>query len=328
MLQISTLLNTTRKSGNYFIINGEHGVGKSTLLKEACKIYRSGVIYVSVDFDVKTFGRKFGHAVGFNFDEDVTPLVLLYKTIGVTNRLELKIDEPIGSFFRMAPFLINAARAYKENNGRTPVVIIDNVNRLSDDNLLDLQRFAKDCADQKALVVIFVTSETNVLRVLQSVGEWSRKAGVLEIRDIDDEHAIEYLIKEGCVSPEEARLIVTNITGGRFSLLRVAKSTYEETKTLIFRDIRRVFKEAGLLDDHHHPAWQVIHAILGSPTRSITDEQFEDFISRDIEQKIFKFKIFSGHADGTVSMNSRATESFAREYMAGHKGTNVQTVNK
>jgi hypothetical protein len=122
---------------------------------------------VSVDYDVKTFGRKFGHVIGFNFDEEVTPLSVLYKSIGVTTKVESKVDEPIASFFRMAPFLISAARAFKEWQGRTPVVIIDNVNRLTHESLVDLQRFAKDCADSKTLVMIFVTSEEQTLRILQ-----------------------------------------------------------------------------------------------------------------------------------------------------------------
>jgi hypothetical protein len=87
---------------------------------------------------------------------------------------------------------------------------------------------------------------------------------------------------------------------------------------LVFRDVRREFKEAGLLDNHTHCAWPAINTILNAPARSISEEDFEDLVPRDKERILFRHRVFTHHAAGTVSLQSRAVEHFAREYLVNH----------
>lgn len=54
------------------------------------------------------------------------------------------------------------ARNFKIKNGRCAVLVIDNVNRLAEQNpkmLAGLQDRAKDAADSGKFIVVFVTSE-------------------------------------------------------------------------------------------------------------------------------------------------------------------------
>jgi predicted NACHT family NTPase len=54
---------------SYFVVVGEHGTGKSTIMKAACSNVGAGVIYVDVPENVRKFGLvdAFAHAIGFKF---------------------------------------------------------------------------------------------------------------------------------------------------------------------------------------------------------------------------------------------------------------------
>ena len=65
--------------------------------------------------------------------------------------------------------LSRQARKFKQEYGKTPVLIIDNANRLADEHQwsLDLfQDYAKDAADKGRVTVVFVSSEGQVPRRL------------------------------------------------------------------------------------------------------------------------------------------------------------------
>jgi len=59
----------------------------------------------------------------------------------------------------------------KEQTGKRPILIIDACNRLADqddETLKQLQRLAKDEADMKRLLIVFVSSEESALKTLFS----------------------------------------------------------------------------------------------------------------------------------------------------------------
>ena len=61
----------------------------------------------------------------------------------------------------------HVAIKYKQEYGKIPVLIIDNVNRLAEDNQKILDRFqdyAKYAADEGIVTVVFVSSEGRVPR--------------------------------------------------------------------------------------------------------------------------------------------------------------------
>ena len=52
----------------YYTICGEHGTGKTTMVRIASREVGRGVIYVDVPPDVKKFGKAFGRAINFAFE--------------------------------------------------------------------------------------------------------------------------------------------------------------------------------------------------------------------------------------------------------------------
>ena len=66
--------------------------------------------------------------------------------------------------------LDRAAKEYKQKHKKPPVLIIDNINYLAQkapEILEVLQEHAKQCADNRSLVVIFVISEGQALQQMK-----------------------------------------------------------------------------------------------------------------------------------------------------------------
>jgi len=58
------------------------------------------------------------------------------------------------------------AKIYKKKTGHCPVLIIDNVNQLAENNLellYDLQDIAADAADDRLFITVFVASGSHAL---------------------------------------------------------------------------------------------------------------------------------------------------------------------
>ncbi|CAB4407669.1 unnamed protein product [Rhizophagus irregularis] len=64
---------------------GEHGTGKTTLVRIASKEVGSGVIYIDVPSNVKDFGEAFGKAINFAFEERVSFTKQLIRKLGSIN---------------------------------------------------------------------------------------------------------------------------------------------------------------------------------------------------------------------------------------------------
>ena len=58
----------------------------------------------------------------------------------------------------------NAAIKYKQKYKKTPVLIIDNANRIAKEELEQIQDYAKDAADKRRATLVFVSSEGHVPR--------------------------------------------------------------------------------------------------------------------------------------------------------------------
>lgn len=51
---------------NYWVISGEHGIGKTTTVQKVCNEIGKGIIYVDVPEDVKDFKDALANAIGLN----------------------------------------------------------------------------------------------------------------------------------------------------------------------------------------------------------------------------------------------------------------------
>jgi len=96
--------------------------------------------------------------------------------------------------------------AYKKKHGRVPVLVLDNFNLLLNlkggrEYVEFFQDFAKTMADGKLLVVVFVSSDGSVPNILSRRSSVSRMAVPIEIGDLNEEDAINYLRENLCPTP-------------------------------------------------------------------------------------------------------------------------------
>jgi len=139
------------------------------------------------------------------------------------------------------------AKTYQEENRRPPVLVIDNVNRLAVENpslLRNLQDIAKDAADDRVFVTVFVTSEghaprqmmgklSTLLYTISSLSQLiliiymvnilgrssrSRLGKILTIGDINPAEVRDLLVKSGA-EYEKYSEVVYGLVGGRIKYI-------------------------------------------------------------------------------------------------------------
>jgi hypothetical protein len=69
----------------YYTVCGEHGTGKTTLVRIAAREVSHGVVYVDVPPVVEDFGETFGAAINFTFEEHVSFTKQLIRKSGNTD---------------------------------------------------------------------------------------------------------------------------------------------------------------------------------------------------------------------------------------------------
>ena len=72
-------------------------------------------------------------------------------------------------FSRVWDAFDRGARKYKANNGTPPVLILDNMSKLNQENvkmMKNLQDIAKLYADQSSCIIVFISSEETVSRMM------------------------------------------------------------------------------------------------------------------------------------------------------------------
>ncbi|CAF3399340.1 unnamed protein product [Rotaria sp. Silwood1] len=165
---------------SYYIVLGEHGVGKSTLIRQAARIVGRGVIYVDVPSNVKKFGVAFAHAINFDFKEHIRLSTWIESTMfssppdeGMHSRTCLFFDKVLAndylfivlgeekSWERVLLIFEKYAIDFKKKYGCVPVLILDNCDILAekDPEMLEiLQDTAKTAIDDSSWITVFVTS--------------------------------------------------------------------------------------------------------------------------------------------------------------------------
>ncbi|KAJ3066679.1 hypothetical protein HDU98_010050, partial [Podochytrium sp. JEL0797] len=169
------MVTPREKPASYFVVVGEHGTGKSTLMKAACSKVGGGVIYVDVPENVCDFGDAFAHAIGFKFHTSNTfseyihrmvygpgPAPELHQGAYYYSQICCIIEHHTERWVLPYKKFKELARWYRATHGKTPVIVFDNVNFLAKDaeKILEvLQRGAKDAIDKHLFVAVFTSSD-------------------------------------------------------------------------------------------------------------------------------------------------------------------------
>ncbi|RHZ52791.1 hypothetical protein Glove_457g43 [Diversispora epigaea] len=75
--QLEKIFRPDKDQSFYYVVCGERGTGKTTLIIKASREVGRGVIYVDIPSDVKDFGKAFGKALNFSFEKRIS----FYKSI-------------------------------------------------------------------------------------------------------------------------------------------------------------------------------------------------------------------------------------------------------
>ncbi|CAG8783923.1 20780_t:CDS:2, partial [Gigaspora rosea] len=261
---------------NYHVVVGEHGTGKTTLSIIAARKVGRGVIYVKIKGnteDLEGLGNALGKAI--NFKESVSLTGYLTRKIMGSDSIQpggSKWESALDAFER-------AAAVYKKKYKQPPVLVFDNISVLSKSNpkILDqLQENAKESADEKKYIVVFVTSDGSVPKRMLARSAWSRAGkDILEIGDLTENEAIDYLTNKHKVCNDTEAKKLYELIGGRLATLNYAalsKLSYEEIKKAIFIELERKFSIAeidrGQLN--HKKAKQILKALLQSNDKEIS----------------------------------------------------------
>ncbi|CAF0788321.1 unnamed protein product [Didymodactylos carnosus] len=228
---------------SYYVILGQHGVGKTTLVRRACRDIGQGVIYVDVPANTDKFGSMFAIAINFNFKENIQLSTWIENKMFGAPPDEGKQE----SWERVLDSFEKYAHKFKKQFGLVPVLVIDNVNLLAENKpevLKIFQENAKNAIDNSAYVTVFVSSGTKTPEQMEGRSSITRCSSFIEIGDLTKDEAMEYLTKKREIKEEDAKILI-ELYNGRIKSLQNAASKIqrgvpaETIERTTLEDIRR-----------------------------------------------------------------------------------------
>ncbi|ORY50003.1 hypothetical protein BCR33DRAFT_713596 [Rhizoclosmatium globosum] len=237
---LERMVTPSKKPANYFVVVGETGSGKSTMMKAACSKVGGGVIYVDVPEKTRNFGDAFADAIGFKFHTPNNLSDWFYGLVygpGPPLRKE-RWELPYEKFKELASW-------YRSTYGITPVLVIDNSDFLAKDSekvLEILQRGAKGGIDENLFVAVFVAADGATQTHIESRSAFSR-GKLYRVGDLDDSQIKDFLNKRK-VDPA-IHDQVRDLVGGRVLLLSIvceelnAGTPFEHVRADRMKDVEK-----------------------------------------------------------------------------------------
>ncbi|CAF0853079.1 unnamed protein product [Adineta ricciae] len=210
---------------SYYIVVGDHGVGKTTLIRQAARKIGRGVIYVDVPSNTEKFGFAFARAIRFHFKEHLR----------LSNWIESKMfgsppdDGKEASWERVLISFQQYALDFKKRYGHVPVLIFDNCDSLArkDQKMLEiLQDTAKTAIDDSTWVTVFVGSVGETPEQMEGRSSITRASSFIEIGDLNEKEAMTYLTEKRSLSKDMAKQVY-DLYGGRLKSLQNAATKIE-----------------------------------------------------------------------------------------------------
>ena len=307
------------KSNSYVVIVGEKGTGKTTAVRQALTALERprGAVYIDCPETADDFSVYLAELIGFREQLDISGGVK--RKIESTTKEEKNVDpkdEPLATFRKLLQPLIDAAATFKAKNGRPMVLVIDSTDLLAKQCpafLGILQDFAKNCADDGHLRIVFISSDGSALPLMMARSSWSRADDPYEIGEISDDLAVEYLTSNG-VREDEAKLAVANLTGGLFGALNkfVTSSLKGKTYEQLMEQRDEALRKALLIlkVPFHHVLFQRLvnkHSVGSAEALDLRMEQA-------LLDCLLKNNILAAHPNETYTFHDRHTATwFSRE---------------
>ncbi|RHZ50104.1 hypothetical protein Glove_505g60 [Diversispora epigaea] len=314
------IFQPSKNYSHYHVICGEHGTGKTSLVRKVANEVKQGVIYVDIPPNFNEMGYEFGKALNFTFEEDVSLTMRLKKKIlNETNDAKHSYSK----WERAMHAFKGASTVYKKKHGKPPVIIYDNVNQLVPKHQEILEIFqdnAKRDAVENNYVAVFVTNEGSVPRIMESRSSWSRAKKPVEIGDFSEEESIEYLTKKRKINEVEAKKLY-ELVGGRIVELKdvaddfLSGQSFEGgiIKMSKLTEVKKKFDSAKLLrnQSNHEVGKCLIRVLLDS--KEIDTDVFREYF-KDKYGEVLEANVFAYHPSrDTVTFQSKSTEYYIRE---------------
>lgn len=245
---------TGQKRGRYYLLVGEKGTGKSSMIIEAMrKVDADGISMLDAHADLEIFRIRLGKALNYEFHEDYIGSLFSVRGPRDTTAL-LDIERAFNKLEKVA--------LRRRQRGKAPMVIVINSAHFirDDDDGRDLLELIQQRAEQWAAgnLVTFVLNSDDYW-VYERLKSYATRMEVVTVRDLPKPRAIaalagyraKYFPEEKPPTPSELDKIY-DLVGGRINFLsRVAKSRHmEEMASTILRDEKTWFlNRCGILGE-------------------------------------------------------------------------------
>jgi hypothetical protein len=303
----------------YAVIVGAAGTGKSTAVRKAIvKLNKpKGAVYFLPPTLLSGFSTALAHALGY------------YRPIGWANRVvrflsgETKEEaaappitaEPHATWSALEPSLVKAAALYREKHGAPPVLVLDGMDLVAKKNpafFLEIQDFAKKCADTGILSLVLVFSDGRALPLLQASSAITRAGVIYEVGDISDADATAWLEKEYAVEGSRVKALVDTVSGGRFPLLMMCGTSHKSVDA-ISRELD-IKTEEDLQRVGICPTAPLFRALLAS--NSLERSKAHYLLPESKVQELLSLNVLSAHPDRTYTFHDRHVERFMERAVA------------
>ena len=306
------------RSKKYGIVIGPHGVGKSTLTRQCIREIEEpkGVVYyLTPEILIPNFNNQLQKTIGYR--EPFDPMVRFRRWLHGEKEFVEKspLPEPQASWSPLREKLLVVAQAFYNRHKKPAVLVIDGADLIVKKNsefFGDLQNFAKLGADMGVLRVVFISSDGVALDFLKSKSAISRSLPVLEITEVDDQTAIEYMCQKG-MPRDKATLAVEEITGGSFTTMQeylnqwAMKIPHEKIWEKRMKKLEGILEKTQIKPDH-----QIFHELVAvDPISGVVDGKVaKELLGVEKCEKLVQENILSVHPRGGYRFNSRFIRSY------------------
>ena len=297
----------------YAAVVGASGSGKSTAVRKAVRAAgcprAKGAVYFLAPTGITSFSTALMRALDYREPFSLlTPFRSLVSMEIIEPPSQIALPQPVASWRLLAPMLEKAARRFTSRHGRPAVLVLDAMDLVAKKDpafFLEVQDFAKQCADAGILRIVLVFSDGRALPLLQSNSALSRSMKPFEVGDISDEEAEQYLLGLG-VSDKRAKALVKEVAGGRFPLLQehaLSGETVEDIVQQLHNKTREALKGARV-----PPCGPMFRALI--ERGCVKSGDAVDLLDAEKISALLGLNILAAHPNGTYTFHSRHVASF------------------
>ncbi|RIA84683.1 P-loop containing nucleoside triphosphate hydrolase protein [Glomus cerebriforme] len=229
--ELKDIFQPSETHSYYHIIYGKPGVSKTTLVKKVANEIEKGIIYINISPESYNLDDEFRKALNFKFEENSSFLAYML--------CKWNFDNSYYKWKQVIDEINYASKIYKKKYKKPPVIIYDNVEYLFHSNpeiLNILQENAKNNADNKQYITIFIVNEKDVFDKIGSHHYWAHRH-IMEIGNLSKEESIKYLVDNRKIKKEIANKLYELVGGHIMKLKTIADKLLIDG--LSFEDIKQ-----------------------------------------------------------------------------------------